>query len=36
MAGELVQIKQILEKEYVRVEVMRSEINGPHWKKVAG
>jgi hypothetical protein len=36
MAGELLQIKQILEQEYVKVEVMRGEINRQNWKKVAG
>jgi len=36
MAGELLQIKQILEQEYVKVEVMRGEINRSNWKKVAG
>lgn len=36
VAGELVQIKATLQKEFVKIEGMRSEIRQQNWKKVAG
>jgi hypothetical protein len=35
-AGDLIKIKEILEKEYVKVETMKEEINQPQWRKVTG
>lgn len=36
LAGELYQIKAILEKELTKVDAMKEELTKPHWRKVAG
>jgi len=36
LAGDLVRIKEALQKEQARVEIMKEEINQPQWRKVAG
>lgn len=36
LAGEVIKIREILEKEYVRVETMKEEIAQPQWRKVTG
>jgi hypothetical protein len=36
LAVDLLKIKELLEKEYVRVETMKEEIKTPQWRKVAG
>lgn len=36
LAGEVFKVKENLEKEYLRIEGMKEEINGPQWRKVAG
>ena len=36
LAGELLKVKDILEKEYIKIETMKEEIHRPQWRKVAG
>lgn len=36
LAGELVKTREILQKEYTRIEAMKEEINKPTWRKTAG
>jgi hypothetical protein len=36
LASDLLNMREILEKEYVRVETMREEIHKPNWRKVTG
>ena len=36
LAGDLVRIKEALQKEQARVEIMKEEISQPQWRKVAG
>lgn len=36
LAGEVIKIREVLEKEYVRVETMKEEIAQPQWRKVTG
>lgn len=36
MAGDVIKMRELLEKEYIRVETMKEEINKPQWRKIAG
>lgn len=36
LASDMLKMRETLEKEYVRVETMREEINKPQWRKVTG
>jgi hypothetical protein len=36
LASDILNMRETLEKEYVRVEAMRQEINRPQWRKVTG
>jgi hypothetical protein len=36
LAGELHQMKGLLEKELSKVDAMKEELAKPHWRKVAG
>ena len=36
LAGELLQMKGLLEKELTRIEAMKDELAKPTWRKVAG
>ena len=36
MAGDLVKIRETLQKEYVKIEGMKEEIAKPTWRKTAG
>ena len=36
LASDMLKMRETLEKEYVRVEAMREEINKPQWRKVTG
>lgn len=36
LAGELLQMKGLLEKELAKVDAMKEELTKPHWRKVAG
>lgn len=36
LASDLVAMRQNLIKQYQKIEVMKDDINKPHWRKVAG
>jgi hypothetical protein len=36
LASEILQTRELLEKEYVLIEGMKEDINTPSWRKVAG
>ncbi len=36
LAGELLKIKDVLEKEFIKIEAMKEDIHSPQWRKVAG
>jgi predicted translin family RNA/ssDNA-binding protein len=36
LASDMLKMRETLEKEYVRVEAMREDINKPQWRKVTG
>jgi len=36
LAGELIQMRDALTKEYEKVDLMKEDINKPNWRKVAG
>lgn len=36
LAGDVIKMRELLEKEYIRVETMKEEINKPQWRKIAG
>jgi hypothetical protein len=36
LAGELLKMKETLEKELTRMDTMKDELSKPNWRKVAG
>jgi hypothetical protein len=36
LAGDLIKIRELLQKEYTKVEAMKEEIGKPNWRKTAG
>lgn len=36
LAGDMIKCKEILQKEYMKVENMKEEIKGDNWRKTAG
>ena len=36
LAGDMIKYKEVLQKEYMKVENMKEEIKGDNWRKTAG
>lgn len=36
LAGDLLKIREVLQKEYATIEAMKEEIGKPNWRKTAG
>lgn len=36
LAGDLVKTRELLQKEFKKIEEMKEEIGKPNWRKVAG
>lgn len=36
LAGDLLKMREVLEKEHIKIDTMKEELNKPQWRKVAG
>lgn len=36
LAGELIKVRDTLQKEQAKIEVMKEELKKPNWRKTAG